>query len=83
MDPLRFVRNRARRRAWVGTHPLLGAILGTVWATLVLFLAIWPVRHLLRGIVVTAIAGGLLGVGLFFAFRSDPKFREQDAPKSD
>jgi hypothetical protein len=46
-----------------------------------LFIAVWPMQKPLRGIIVAAIFGGLIGLGLFFVFRGDPTLRNEDAPK--
>ena len=73
------MRTRAQRREWLGTHPVRGAIIGAVVLAVALVVSGLPTwDHPLRGIVFAVPACGLIGVGLFFVFRSEGASGEAD-----
>ena len=47
-----------------------------------LFLSAWPSMHFKSGLLIYSASGALIGLGLFFVFRSDPEFRPKDEIQS-
>ena len=76
------VRRLDQRRAWLGTHPVYGALLSGVALATVMFLSGWPSKHLEVGLIVCGATGAFIGFGLFLVFRSDPQFKPPDELQS-
>lgn len=76
------VRRAGQRLAWFGSHPASGALLGAVAIAVGLFASFWGRSDLGSVAIVCGAVGGLIGFGLYFVFRTDPRFHEvetQDA----
>lgn len=72
---------RARERAaGFGSHPVRSAALGALGVTVSLVSGFLPRYDLAAVAPFSAIAGGLIGIGLYFVFRTDPQFHPNDEP---
>ena len=68
-------RRSEERRAWLGANPVRGALLSGVVIAAVLFATGWPKDRIVAGVVICGAFGGLIGLGLYFVFRTDPTFK--------
>lgn len=72
-DEVDRTRRRARR---LGSHPVRGAVTGALVIATAVSVPFW--RTGLVSLVMGGVVGGLIGIGLYFVFRTDPSFHRGD-----